>query len=144
MAEYMRIECPSCFAAYEVPDSLMDAGRVVRCARCGGEWVPVPLEVEPQSTGFAEARPGPEPIADALREPFVGPTRVSAMDRLTAHPALTSSSIRLKLAWAASVLVLVVAVAAALTWRDEIMAAWPPSARAYAVFGLNPEAGETR
>ena len=37
----MRITCPSCSAGYEVPDSLMPAGRIVRCARCGSEWTPV-------------------------------------------------------------------------------------------------------
>jgi len=131
----MRIECPSCFAAYEVPNSLMTAGRVVRCARCGAEWVPVAEVVPPQPMDIAEARPAPEAIADDFPEPVVAPPRVSAMDRLAAYPA-PSSSVRLKLAWAASVLLLVLAAGAALTWRSEIIAAWPPSARAYEFFGL--------
>jgi predicted Zn finger-like uncharacterized protein len=37
----MRIVCPSCEATYEVPKSLLgDGGKLVRCARCGKEWLP--------------------------------------------------------------------------------------------------------
>ena len=139
----MRIECPSCAAAYIVPDSLVTPGRAVRCARCDGEWVPVsapPMEIE-------EAEPPPpEPVAPVITEPEREPepaprsTRLSAMDRLAAHPAASHSPPGLRLAWAGSLIVLVLAVGAVFTWRSEIVAAWPPSARAYALFGLQPEA----
>lgn len=37
----MRIVCPFCDAAYEVPRSLLRGdGQMVRCARCDKEWVP--------------------------------------------------------------------------------------------------------
>jgi hypothetical protein len=49
----------------------------------------------------------------------------------------------LRLAWAASILVLLLAAAAAYQWRGEIVAGWPPSARAYALFGLEPRAEAT-
>jgi hypothetical protein len=45
------------------------------------------------------------------------------------------------LAWAASIGVLFLLAGAAYAWRDQIVEAWPPSARAYAVFGLQPEPG---
>lgn len=39
----MRIVCPFCDAAYEVPRSLLrDDGQMVRCARCDKEWAPEP------------------------------------------------------------------------------------------------------
>lgn len=37
----MRIVCPACDAAYDVPDAMLAGGpRVVRCAKCGREWTP--------------------------------------------------------------------------------------------------------
>ena len=97
-----------------------------------------PLEAE------AEEPPPPEPIAPVITErepePATLPTRLSAMDRLAAHPATARSPPGLRLAWAGSLIVLVLAVGAVFTWRTEIVAAWPPSARAYALFGLQPEA----
>ncbi|MFC0410768.1 zinc-ribbon domain-containing protein [Roseomonas elaeocarpi] len=42
----MRIICPRCEAAYEVPEMMLSsglsAGRTVRCARCGARWAPLP------------------------------------------------------------------------------------------------------
>ncbi|MCQ4162805.1 zinc-ribbon domain-containing protein [Roseomonas sp. GC11] len=38
----MRLECPDCAAAYEVAESLVVPGRLVRCVRCGHGWVPLP------------------------------------------------------------------------------------------------------
>jgi hypothetical protein len=34
--------------------------------------------------------------------------------------------------------------AAGFAWRGQIVAAWPPSARAYAAFGLHPQTGSPR
>jgi hypothetical protein len=67
------------------------------------------------------------------------------MDRLAAHarPALPPPAIRLQLAWAGSVALLILAGAGAFAWRSQIVDAWPPSARAYAFFGLEPPT-ETR
>ena len=38
----MRIVCPGCEAAYEVPEAMLSPGRTVRCARCGRGWIPLP------------------------------------------------------------------------------------------------------
>lgn len=56
----MRIVCPTCQAAYEVPESLIGgAARKVRCARCGGAWVP--QAVAPEATRTRpESEAGPE------------------------------------------------------------------------------------
>jgi hypothetical protein len=62
------------------------------------------------------------------------------MERLAAHPAWPQPSNRLRLAWTASVVVLILSVGAAFAWRSRIVEAWPPSARAYALFGLQPGA----
>jgi hypothetical protein len=58
------------------------------------------------------------------------------MERLAAHPARPKPMLALRLAWAATLVALAVAVWAAYAWRSPIMAAWPPSARAYSMFGM--------
>lgn len=73
----MRISCPSCSAAYEIPDHVLGkAGRTLRCARCGTEWAisvpqlgasaeaaaPEPELVLPPRLERMEEAPPPEPI----------------------------------------------------------------------------------
>lgn len=148
----MRLECPTCQAAYDVPDSLVTAGRVVRCARCGNEWIPVaavPFEPAPPPPPPVDLSPEPPPAVDnpvvdspVVDSPVVEPTlapRPSAMDRLAAHPALPPPSTPLTLAWVASIALLVLVAGAVFTWRSQIVAVWPPSARGYAVLGLQPK-----
>ena len=68
----------------------------------------------------------------------------SAMERLAVHAAWPRPSTRLRLAWAGSVVLLVLAAGAAYAWRDQIVAEWPPSAHAYALFGLEPQTETSR
>ena len=146
----MRIECPSCFAAYVVPDSLLTVGRVVRCARCGGDWTPVSVAAAAEPSPRPAPPPGPEPppsepplapapVEGGAVEPVAATARLSAMERLRAHAEWPQPSTRPRLAWAASLLLLVLAFGAAYTWRGQIVAEWPPSAHAYALFGLQPQ-----
>jgi predicted Zn finger-like uncharacterized protein len=150
----MRIVCPSCSADYDVPDSLVTAGRVVRCAACGGEWIPVEVDAaEPDSAPPSALQPPPNdpppvsgnavPTAAPQEPPVDGLTIAdavlrpqSAMDRLALHSALPSSRLRLRLAWLASLAVLAFLGWAAYAWRAEISTTWPPSARMYAIFGV--------
>ena len=133
----MRITCPSCSAGYEVPNCLMPAGRIVRCARCGSEWTPVAV---PATAGEVDARAAEQAFPAAEEAASWSVARQSAMDRLAANPARTPSRLPLRLAWAASVLVLVVVVWAVFAWRTDIAAAWPPSGRVYALFGFQADA----
>jgi predicted Zn finger-like uncharacterized protein len=147
----MRIACPSCSATYDVPDSLVTVGRVVRCARCGGDWTPVegtPVQdLDPPPRAAAPPPPPSEPAAavvgriaaEQTAEPqtTAEPPRLSAMDKLAAHPAWTQSRLQLRLAWAASLLLIVLAAWSAYSWRSQIINAWPPSARMYAAFGMH-------
>ncbi|MEJ0019349.1 MAG: zinc-ribbon domain-containing protein [Acetobacteraceae bacterium] len=139
----MRIACPSCSATYDVPDSLVPAGRIVRCARCGSEWTPQSHTLAPP----VEADPPPDPPPPATNGSathVVATARRSAMDRLAANPAPSFPSVRLRLAWAGSVVLLLLLAAAAYTWRGPIVEAWPASARAYAAFGLHPQPGPAK
>lgn len=137
----MRIVCPSCTAAYEVPDSLLPPGRAVRCARCGEEWAALEPELAPATEAEAEVEMEMEMAASPPSRPawrdepeLVGPT---AMERLAQSPAvLPSTTIALRAAWAASVGVLVLLFCAAYVWRSDIIRSWPPSVRVYDALGL--------
>ncbi len=72
----MRIDCPGCAAAYDVPASVLTARRVMRCARCGTEFTPqAPFPRAPAHV----ATPDPIPATPAVVPPE---TVVAADDRL--------------------------------------------------------------
>jgi predicted Zn finger-like uncharacterized protein len=159
----MRLVCPSCSAVYEVPESRIAAGRMVRCARCGSDWIPVTeapaasfdAEAPPKAEASPLAQAPPEaevlapsepaqstaPSAEGVARRSMVTVSRSAMARLAAHPALPRASTALRLAWAGSIVLLLLLLAVAYAWRSQIVAAWPPSGRAYAAFGLNPQTG---
>jgi predicted Zn finger-like uncharacterized protein len=142
----MRIVCPFCSAAYDVPEDLLAGREAVRCARCAREWQP-PLP-EPA------AAPAPELAVITRLDPPSPPPRLTvegmppmrgrgmagsdwAIDRLMAAPqAPPRGRVALAAAWAASVVIVLAFLGAGYVWRSDIMAAWPPSTRLYAAFGL--------
>jgi predicted Zn finger-like uncharacterized protein len=149
---WVRIVCPSCAAAYDVPEAALAPGRAVRCARCGTEWAPLaaaprtPL-ASPQP--LAPPRPAawdvPERVTTSapLAEPDAGASLPRRSKVLLTEPAPEATAYRPRrrdaaplLAWLASLALLLVLLAAAYTWRDRIMTAWPPSERLYAALGL--------
>ena len=86
----MRIACPTCQAAYEVPDTLLRppapgaAARKVKCARCGNAWAPevpeaaaapIALPAPLSSPGPQVALPPPDapPVSVPAPTPFVVP-----------------------------------------------------------------------
>jgi predicted Zn finger-like uncharacterized protein len=158
----MRIVCPSCQAAYEVPDKLLSSGpRKVRCAKCGGDWMaeaepePVPAggEAEPEMAQAAPRVPEglpPDDEPDLPPPPPVVPQMQRAggvaegvvprpEEKLVPEPGERPSrtlAVVAGLAWLASVAVLAGAGWAAVAFRAEVMAAWAPSKRLYALLGL--------
>jgi predicted Zn finger-like uncharacterized protein len=123
----MRIICPSCAADYEVPASRLTPHKMVRCARCGGQWVP---------DHPAENSASPEVTAAApsgLPAETIPP--VSAMDRLAAPLASRRPPAGLLVAWVLTFVVLAGGLGATVIWREKIMRAWPPSALFLAPFG---------
>jgi predicted Zn finger-like uncharacterized protein len=141
----MRIVCPFCSAAYDVPEDLLVGRQAVRCARCAQEWQPdLPALADPQPAPDQEVvtrldAPQPPPRLRAgaalpMRRDMTGDW---AIDRLMAAPQPPPRGrLALAAAWTASVIVVLGVLAAGYVWRAEIMAAWPPSARLYATFGL--------
>jgi predicted Zn finger-like uncharacterized protein len=153
----MRIACPTCAAAYDVPDALLAAGpRLLRCARCSTEFPaalpeakappepqpePEPQPALPPDPAPPEPSPTPAPPADLAappRErpvPTRGPAVSSPIDALDA-PAPPGQG-RLTAAWIASFGAIGAGLFALVHWQAEIAAAWPPAARLYAVLGLS-------
>ena len=105
----MRVVCPSCQAAYEVPAAVLDAGRTLRCAECSADFTP------------ASPRP-PLPIA--------GPPLVPTV---AMRPRARRSVIA---AWMVSGVLLVAMGWAFLALRAPISRAWPASGRIYAALGF--------
>jgi predicted Zn finger-like uncharacterized protein len=159
----MRIVCPSCSAAYDVPDALLRGRRTVRCAACAREWS---LTDIPPAGSESLFRPEPPPREDTLeavaepappralpdpawrdeghreeggrREgiPREAIARAIAMDRLRNAPPPRGGGLGLALAWLATFVALGAALWCAYGWRLEVMNAWPPSVRVYAFLGL--------
>ena len=123
----MRIECPSCGAEYEVPDRLLAGpARTLRCSRCKADF-PLPrIEAAPPPPAPPPLPPEPEPAPEPPPPEPAPPAPAPAMP----------DERRLKQAWAASIAVVVVAVAAFVLARESVMAAWPASARLFAALGL--------
>ena len=137
----MRIACPTCNAAYEVPDRLIAPGRRLRCARCGHDWAvqpAAPAEDEMPSAvppTFLDELPRDPPPYPALRPaPQVIDPALPLGEEAAAAPRY---AIGLWAAWAGSILVVLLFVAAVLVFRVEIAAVWPPAARLYTALGLN-------
>jgi predicted Zn finger-like uncharacterized protein len=123
----MRLACPSCHAGYEVPDDrLGDAVRRLRCARCGHEWSFAPAPPPPPA-------PAPSPPLRPPVEPRVAPLVVEPRPAPpTAEPPPRPGRAGALVAWVASILVLVGLGVAAVHFRAEITATWPPAGRLYA------------
>ena len=121
----MRTACPKCAAEYEVPASRLPPRKMVRCARCGGEWEAV------------EEAEGSREVTAALSEHELNRNegaeeaipRLTAMDRLAATGRRPPRSTRLVAAWILTLVILVAAVAATVVWREPVVRAWPPSGR---------------
>ncbi len=143
----MRIVCPACTAAYEVPSTLLKPEQVVRCARCAREWVSSPATPEAPTEAQmdaptdapteapAEPRPAaalPPPPPPARETEAIGP----APRPSTARAAKPRANVVPRLAWAASVVAVLLLGWGAYAGRSAIMQAWPPSIRLYAALGL--------
>jgi len=152
----MRIACPACAAAYEVPDRLLaGAPRMLRCARCGASFAlptaPAPAEAPPDPAPPPEAPsvaapapdpPPPEPPEPEATAPDDPPPESPAADEPRPQPLArrveeAPPPDALAWAWAGSVAVVALGALALLVFRTRVMEAWPPSTRLFAALGLS-------
>ncbi|GGC36016.1 hypothetical protein GCM10011504_12950 [Siccirubricoccus deserti] len=136
----MRIACPACSAAYEVPDALVGQGRRLRCTRCGHAWM-----ATPPANGKALLPAAPPPAAPAHFEPpppVQMPRRAPQLidpplPQLGDTAARQESNPLLWAAWIGSALTVVAAVALLWAYRAEVVAVWPPAARLFLALGAD-------
>jgi predicted Zn finger-like uncharacterized protein len=150
----MRIVCPNCDTAYDAPASIVTAGRLMRCARCRTEWMPV----APLQAAAPPASPPPEAAAEmpASQEieqvpaPPPGPSAQTALfsdiPPVAAEPVIRAPFPEMTpmrqpprkaviAGWVVSLMVLVAALWLVIAYRQAVMRHWPASARAYAALG---------
>ncbi len=157
----MRIVCPNCDTAYDVPASVVSVGRLMRCAKCRSEWMPLaPAEDAAVPTIATQPDPVPAPERDVhdapavsqadddlVQEPILQEQMPADSERLAPEPVIRAPFPELPLAhqpvrravvasWVASLLVLVIAFWLAIAFRQAVMQHWPASERAYAMLGL--------
>lgn len=121
----MRLVCPHCDAAYDVPPALLAGRRAVRCARCGREWTE---QTEP-ADGVADAAvPAEVPSGPTPRAP------ISVLEPMALPLRPRGAAVRF--GWAGSMLLLALGAWSVVTWRADVMHAWPPSGRLYSALGL--------
>ncbi len=128
----MRIVCPNCKAAYEVPPALVGSTeRPVRCARCATEWVPPEFAALPPPAPLP-AEPVEVPAPPAPATILVAPDLVRTPPRVTPPaPEPGTRSRGPTIAVTLSALLLVALAAAAYAEQAPIRRAWPPSARLF-------------
>jgi len=138
--ESMRIACPACAAAYDVPDARLTPGGVVRCARCGTDWAPLAAATVPEPPAIEVLPPESPSLAapDGIKAPASSEPSPRIDEPVLPRFGAGSARAALALAWLASVAALCALAWAAVTWRADIMQAWPNSARLYALLGLIP------
>ena len=138
----MRITCPTCEATYDVPEKLLRPDREVRCARCGGRWLPTPAEpgmppppaaTEPSDVDEIAAPPAPDGDRPSSFDIF---TRTAGLLDPGGDEPPARAGMAVWGGWVASLLVLAGLGWAGLTYRAQVMQAWPPTERVYALFGL--------
>jgi predicted Zn finger-like uncharacterized protein len=130
----MRIVCPSCDVAYDVPDAALTGRPLMRCARCAHEFK------LPDAPGVAQPPRHDAPPA-RTEAPTPEPDPPDAAPPPRAHQPIALSGAgrrRVLIAWAVSLAVILLAIGLGVSYRRPVMHAWPASIRLYAVFGMEP------
>lgn len=152
----MILVCPSCATRYKIDgSSLGEAGRQVKCARCGAVWHAEPeQEPAPQidtraadmfsSAGTSQDEPAESPTDDIADDDT--PPPLPDAPNLSATPAARNGveGGRPRRAagagWALLGLAIVGVILAGYAGRDRLIAAWPPAAKLYDTIGI-PHSG---
>lgn len=133
----MIITCPACSTKYTLrPGALGDTGRTVRCSRCHASWHQDPTEPIPAPAMEAPAHiieVAPEPAEDEIPR-FIAPTPEQFRPPAEPKPRLSGPVIGF-IGLAAVVLLLLGGLA---LFRSDLVAAWPASARLYALIDWAP------
>lgn len=136
----MRIVCPHCHTAYDVPDRLLTVSvRPLRCSACGHSWVLAPAEKMPQAPEVtpppaATPAPAPKPVERSSAAPNVQapprPVRLSSQDEWKANSSVVPLVILVSLG------VLLILLGLAVLEHGAIIRLFPASAPLFKALGL--------
>ena len=141
----MILTCPSCSTRFAVKtEALGDAGREVRCGKCGHKWFQAPdaeaapATVEPAVEAVEAEAPQPEPVAEPMAAPVPNEEDRPPIRRVTTvAPAKRGPKVGAQaVGWAALAAVVVLVLGGAALLRDSIVDAWPPARLLYTTVGL--------
>jgi predicted Zn finger-like uncharacterized protein len=136
----MLLTCPECSVKYNVADgAIPPKGRSVRCAACGHSWFQMPDGVTKASQKPGETikkdnfnnglRVRPKPLPQPPEEPHAK-MRKKVLDKIELGNRLAAG-----LPWGLAALVAVTIGVTAISYRTDIVRAWPKSASAFASIG---------
>jgi predicted Zn finger-like uncharacterized protein len=137
----MLLTCPECSAKYNVADGAIPAtGRTVRCAACQHSWVQMPAIAVPMASDLPE-RPIKQNVLNGLRArpkastppPALEPharMRKRAYDKIALRNRIIAGA-----PWALAAGMAIGGVIGAVSYRTDIVRAWPKSASAFAAIG---------
>ncbi len=151
----MILVCPSCATRYKIDgSSLGEAGRQVKCARCGAVWHAEPTVDEPPPVDtraaemFATATSTPTPVDEEPVPEDDEPPPIPPAPDLSAIPETRNGLAGAEpkraagAGWALLALAVVGVVLAGYAGRDQLIATWPPAAKLYDVLGIPHEGAQ--
>jgi len=137
----MLVNCPSCNAAYDVPDRLLAAGpRRMKCAKCGHQFsAALAQESELPPASSVAVDPPAEATAPTSAAPLPRSDRPagSAIKPVEAQPARAKPDRLALLGWVATLLLLLGSGGFVSANHTELAQAWPPVERLFAQLGLD-------
>lgn len=146
----MKLVCPSCESGFLVDATeIGPSGRKVRCGRCGGAWLAMPIEAVPEETPAPPPAPSadtPDRSDDNAQEPADALPKLAEFDESRRR---SRSSRRMPRAapkrgaslggWLLFTLVAAALVAGVIFGRQQIMAWAPETEPLYTLVGLADE-----
>lgn len=145
----MILVCPNCATRYKIDgSSLGEAGRQVKCARCGTVWhaeheqeAHPPIDTRAAEM-FASAASTPSPAEEDPIPQDEEPPPIPPVPDLSAVPETRNGLAGAEpkratgAGWAVLALTVIGVVLAGYAGRDQLIAAWPPAAKLYDVLGI--------
>jgi predicted Zn finger-like uncharacterized protein len=146
----MILTCPSCATRYSVDGTKFpQAGRTVRCAKCGHSWhqLPEAPEVEitpvlaeddiPATAAQAPAAPAGAVVDEPDYAMAASGTRAYAPRTETTQPRQPiGARLAVVAGWIGLIAVVVLIAVSAVRYRQDIAVIWPQSAGVYSSLGL--------
>lgn len=147
----MILTCASCSSRYYASDDSIGAGRMVRCAACGYEWLAEPSLVLEKAVEAPQDGGAPARLTRELVERLRGQPRAPAAAQAPTSPAALIRARQAKrerrhrllqagAAWGVAAAGVAAVFGAGAAARDGLAQAWPQSATLFEALGLEVNA----